>query len=433
MITFFTRILIVKYFISLTKFPDGLSARGGAEDGSEEWGYIPIRPGASMFYWFYRTTHPDGYLERPLILWLQGGPGLSGTGIGNFLEFGPLDQNLEPRNSTWIQTTNIIIVDNPVGVGFSIANNKSDIPKNVEEISEDLISVLKIFLEEHPYFQTTPLYIFGQSYGGKMTAALTYYLHKAIGSGEIKCNLKGAGIGNGMVSHSDNMVTHAPMLYGMSLLDDIQLKNLSDIAWKAYWDGENGQWESVIQLWSKWVSTVYQFVPPVSFYSIMDLSRVDESKQGSVYDINIDELMNGHVREKLKIIPDDKRWNNWYEDAFFAQYDSHDALKPVWHLVDEVLKTSDIDVVVYSGQLDIICSTAGALRWMNKLTWEGKTKFDKAERKLLANPDTQKPEMFVKAHDTLKMYWILNSGHVVPADVPDAALRMLNRILDDTD
>ena len=236
-----------------------------------------------------------------------------------------------------------------------------------------------------------------------------------------------------MVSHTDNMVTHAPMLYEMSLLDDIQLKNLSDIAWKAYWDGENGQWESVIQSWSKWVSTVYQFVPPVTFYSIMDLSRVDENKQGSVYDINIDELMNGHVREKLKIIPDDKLWNNWYEDAFFAQYDSHDALKPVWHLVDEVLKTSDIDVVVYSGQLDIICSTAGALRWMNKLTWEGKTKFDKAERKLLANPDTRKPEMFVKAHDTLKMYWILNSGHVVPADVPDAALRMLNRILDDTD
>ena len=58
---------------------DGLSARGGTENGSEEWGYIPLRPGASMFYWFYRTTHSDGYLNRPIVLWLQGGPGLSGT------------------------------------------------------------------------------------------------------------------------------------------------------------------------------------------------------------------------------------------------------------------------------------------------------------------------------------------------------------------
>ena len=70
---------------------------------------------------------------------------------------------------------------------------------------------------------------------------------------------------------------------------------------------------------------------------------------------------------------------------------------------------------------------------MNKLTWDGKVEFDKAERKLLANPDTKKPEMFVKAHDHLKMYWMLNSGHVVPADVPDTALRMLNRILDHID
>ena len=306
-----------------------MSARGGTEDGSEEWGYVPVRPGASMFYWFYKTTHPDGFRNRPIVLWLQGGPGLSGTGIGNFLEFGPLDHNLESRNATWIQTANIIIVDNPVGVGFSIANNKSDIPENVEGISEDLISVLKIFLEEHPYFQATPFYIFGQSYGGKMAVAFTYYLYKAIESGEIECNLKGAGIGNGMVSHTDNMVTYAPMLYEMSLLDDIQLKNLSDIAWKSYWYGENGQWKLAIETWAEWVAIVREFVPPISFYSIMDLSRVDEYKQGSVYNIDIDELMNGHVRKQLKIIPDDKIWVNWYEDAYFAQYELDDALKPV--------------------------------------------------------------------------------------------------------
>ncbi len=33
----------------------------------------------------------------------QGGPGLSGTGLGNFVMFGPLDENLEPRNVTWVR------------------------------------------------------------------------------------------------------------------------------------------------------------------------------------------------------------------------------------------------------------------------------------------------------------------------------------------
>ena len=138
---------------------DGLSARGGTENGSEEWGYIPLRPGASMFYWFYRTTHPDGYLNRPIVLWLQGGPGFSGVGVGNFLEFGPLDQYLKLRNSTWIQTANVLFVDSPVGVGFSVASNDS-LTSNIEEISKDLITMLKVYMNEHSYFQTNYFYIF---------------------------------------------------------------------------------------------------------------------------------------------------------------------------------------------------------------------------------------------------------------------------------
>ena len=90
-----------------------------------------------MFYWFYRTTHPGGYLNRPIGLWLQGGPGLPGTGVGNFLMFGPLDGKMEPRNSTWIQTTNILIVDNPVSSGFSIADHISDIPDDSQNVKQN--------------------------------------------------------------------------------------------------------------------------------------------------------------------------------------------------------------------------------------------------------------------------------------------------------
>ena len=33
---------------------------------------------------------------------MQGGPGASSTGFGNFEELGPLDVNLQPRNTTWV-------------------------------------------------------------------------------------------------------------------------------------------------------------------------------------------------------------------------------------------------------------------------------------------------------------------------------------------
>ena len=213
---------------------DGLSARGGTDDGSEEWGYIPLRPGASMFYWLYKTTHPDGYRNRPIVLWLQGGPCLSGTGLGNFLMFGPLDQDLKPRNSTWIQTANILFVDYPGDTGFSVFDNSSKAPTTMEEITEDLVTFIKTFMDEHNDINNNPFYIFGQSHGGKVVAALPYYLLKAIESGDVKCNLKGTAIGNGYVSPADFLVSWAPMAYEMSLIDDVQKKEAEVFAWQGY-------------------------------------------------------------------------------------------------------------------------------------------------------------------------------------------------------
>lgn len=56
-----------------------------------------------MFWWLYYTTGTDDPQKQPLIIWLQGGPGSSSSGYGNFQELGPLDLNLNARNHTWVQ------------------------------------------------------------------------------------------------------------------------------------------------------------------------------------------------------------------------------------------------------------------------------------------------------------------------------------------
>ena len=48
----------------------------------------------------------------------QGGPGASGVGYGNFEECGPLDLNLNRRNTSWTGLAHTIFVDNPVGSGY---------------------------------------------------------------------------------------------------------------------------------------------------------------------------------------------------------------------------------------------------------------------------------------------------------------------------
>ena len=68
---------------------------------------------------------------------------------------------------------------------------------------------------------------------------------------------------------------------------------------------------------------------------------------------------------------------------------------------------------------------AGAMRWVQTLTWPGLDHYNLADRLTLLNPDTQLTEAFVKAHDRLKFYWILGAGHSVRAWCVCAALGRL--------
>lgn len=45
-----------------------------------------------------------------IFLIILGDKGASGVGIGNFEEVGPLDTNLKPRNSTWLQKGDLLFV-----------------------------------------------------------------------------------------------------------------------------------------------------------------------------------------------------------------------------------------------------------------------------------------------------------------------------------
>lgn len=112
------------------------------------------------------------------MLWLQGGPGASSTGFGNFAEIGPLDIDLKNRTDNWVGYTNVLFVDNPVGAGFSYVNDTKLLATNNSQIASDLMELMNSFLQKVPEFQTVPLYIFSESYGGKMAAQFAVKLNK---------------------------------------------------------------------------------------------------------------------------------------------------------------------------------------------------------------------------------------------------------------
>lgn len=63
-----------------------------------------------------------------------------------------------------IQAANVLFVDNPVGTGYSYVDNKKYLTRNVQEISKDLVSVMKAFVIKHSIFEVNSsclYYLFG--------------------------------------------------------------------------------------------------------------------------------------------------------------------------------------------------------------------------------------------------------------------------------
>ncbi|KAH7688262.1 Peptidase S10 serine carboxypeptidase protein [Dioscorea alata] len=128
--------------------------------------------GRSLFFWFFEAV--DKPEEKPLLLWLNGGPGCSSTGYGLADEIGPFHVNADGQSLylnpySWKQVANILFLNSPVGVGFSYANNSQDILNNGDERtvqSNDSLVFLTKWLKRYPQYKGRDFYIYGESYAG---------------------------------------------------------------------------------------------------------------------------------------------------------------------------------------------------------------------------------------------------------------------------
>ncbi|KAM9391916.1 retinoid-inducible serine carboxypeptidase [Pholidichthys leucotaenia] len=415
-------------------------------ESQEAWGYVDVRDGAHMFWWLYYADSPSaGYAELPLVMWLQGGPGGSGTGFGNFEEIGPLNRDLERRNTTWVQTASVLFVDNPVGTGFSYTDKPDSYATNVDMVASDMLVLLKSFFTQKPEFQSIPFYIFSESYGGKMAAAISFSLTKAITEGTVKCNFAGVALGDSWISPLDSVMTWGPYLYTTSLLDDYGLAEVTSAAEAVKQAVEQQQFLSATKLWSEAESVVEQNTNGVNFYNILtqDPDEKRAKKKISSAEMNfitrqarrhiqplqrlpLDELMNGPIRKKLGMIPQNVTWGGQAEEVFSNM--AGDFMKPVVDIVDQLL-IAGVNVTVYNGQLDLIVDTLGQELWMKRLKWEGLPVFNKIRWTPLDDPASPGTTgAFHKTYNNFAFYWILKAGHMIPSDQGPMALQMLKMI-----
>jgi serine carboxypeptidase 1 len=98
--------------------------------------------------------------------------------------------------------------DNPVGVGYSYAEDPSLLVKTDWEAAADATALVKSLATQVPALQQgSPLFLVAESYGGKYAATLGVSLAKAIRAGELNLTLGGVALGDSFVSPEDFTVS----------------------------------------------------------------------------------------------------------------------------------------------------------------------------------------------------------------------------------
>ena len=140
--------------------------------------------------------------------------------------------------------------------------------------------------------------------------------------------------------------------------------------------------------------------------------------------------MNTVIRKKLGIIPDNVTWGSQATDTF--NYQSEDFMKPAIKAVDYLI-SKGLKIIVYQGQFDMLCNTAGAEKWTSKLQWSGLQGFNYATRKpLYIDGKIGQTQAFLKSFKNFSFYFVMNAGLMVPLDNGEMALKMLEEIINVT-
>ncbi|KAK9124308.1 hypothetical protein Sjap_013910 [Stephania japonica] len=172
---------------------------------SQYSGYVTVNEenGRSLFYWLVEAPTSREAESRPLLLWLNGGPGCSSVGYGAVEEIGPFRINSDGKTLfmnpySWNKLANLLFLESPAGVGFSYTNTTADLYNAGDQrTAEDAYAFLVKWFERFPQYKHRDFYIAGESYAGHYVpqlSQLVYRKNKGIENPII--NFKGFMVGN---------------------------------------------------------------------------------------------------------------------------------------------------------------------------------------------------------------------------------------------
>ncbi|XP_065853531.1 serine carboxypeptidase-like 45 [Euphorbia lathyris] len=184
-------------------------------------GYITIDEYQNRALFYYFVEAETEAASKPLVLWLNGGPGCSSLGAGAFSEHGPFrpsgGANLTVNEYSWNKEANMLYLESPAGVGFSYSANESfyDLVNDTITAQDNVVFLEKWFLK-FPEYQNRSFFITGESYAGHYVPQLAQLI---IESG-LQFNLKGIAIGNPLVEFNSDINSQGEYYWTHGLISD---------------------------------------------------------------------------------------------------------------------------------------------------------------------------------------------------------------------
>ncbi|ESR50819.1 hypothetical protein CICLE_v10031415mg [Citrus x clementina] len=198
-------------------------------------GYVKLRPNdhKALFYWFFEAQ--KGVSSKPLVLWLNGGPGCSSIAYGAAQELGPFlvggnGSRLKFNKYSWNKAANMLFLEAPVGVGFSYTNNSEDLHKLGDQVTaNDSYAFLIGWFKRFPNFKSHDFYIAGESYAGHYVPQLAELIHERnIRAGKDSfINLKGFMIGNAVINDPTDTKGLVDYAWSHAIISDKLYKDIS--------------------------------------------------------------------------------------------------------------------------------------------------------------------------------------------------------------
>jgi len=386
-----------------------------------------------MFYWLAEAR--DGNRSAPVIVWLMGGPGAPSS-VYFVQAMGPLrvtygghgEFSQEMNPDTWNEHYAMLYLDQPLGTGFSFVEHSGGFAKTDEEAAGHLATAIPTILEKYGK-KKNDLYVFGVSYGGKMAPLLAQTL-LLVGKKDSSraVNLKGIGIGNGLVDPISTVRSYSFHYHARGFIDGAvadEVKKLEGEAALMISSGDTCRALKYLDEKGQILKKIHEASDVVNWYDLREaFSPVQYFSPitAALYYLQ-------HIQKLLPVGP-----RPFPVEKGGLNYTAYGKLKCAIARsskpqVDALLQAG-IRVLIYNGADDGMVPVASTRGWLKSLSAHANVGLQKSHQQIWKLDGKVVGYWRADPTDQLSEVLILHAGHMAVKDQPAVAKAMVERFLE---